>query len=88
MACSFSGPPYGPPRVDTESVRQQHPIAELVAHYGIELRRRARHSLVDARSTWIVVDRTWRYIHARVGLFATDAAPAVTRFHSSSNCNA
>src|SRR5262249_24518273 len=31
--------PSGPMRVDTDSLRQQHPIAELVSHYGVELRR-------------------------------------------------
>ena len=33
----------GPTRVDTELLRQRHPIVDLVASYGIELRRSGSH---------------------------------------------
>lgn len=39
MACSLSPALSGPTRVDTESLRLQHPIAGVVASYGIQLRR-------------------------------------------------
>ncbi len=32
-------PPRDGRRIDTEHLRQQHPIADLVARYGIELKR-------------------------------------------------
>jgi DNA primase len=39
MSASFSSAQPRPTRIDTDRLRQQHPIADLVAGYGIQLRR-------------------------------------------------
>ena len=39
MSASLSSAQPGPTRIDTDRLRQQHPIADLVAGYGIQLRR-------------------------------------------------
>ncbi len=39
MPTSFTSAHSGPMRIDTDRLRQQHPIADLVCRYGIQLRR-------------------------------------------------
>ncbi len=62
-------PPRDGPRIDTEHLRQQHPIADVVAQYGIELRRsgasltgRCPFHADGGRPNFVVYPRSGRWV--------------------------
>ena len=64
----------GAARVDTELLRQQHPIVDLIAQYGIELRRsgtaftgRCPFHLDRGRPNLTAYPRSGRYVCYRCG---------------------
>ena len=58
MPTSFSSAHSGPMRIDTDRLRKQHPIADLVGRYGIQLRRSGSSLIGRFHFTLIVADRT------------------------------
>jgi CHC2 zinc finger len=87
MSASFSSAKPRPTRIDTDRLRQQYPIADLVARYGIQLRRSG--SSFTGRCPFHLdrVDRTSRCIRTPVVLFATDVVQAATPFRSCNRSN-
>lgn len=74
MPTSFSSAQSGPMRIDTDRLRQQHPIADLVCRYGIQLRRsgsaligRCPFHLDRGRPNLTVYPRTDRFVCFRCG---------------------
>jgi len=75
MPTSFSSAQSGPMRIDTDRLRQQHPIADLVGRYGIQLRRsgssligRCPFHLDRGRPNLTVYPRTDRFVCYRCGV--------------------
>ena len=74
MSPSFSSTRFGPMRIDTDRLRHQHPIAELVDSYGIQLRRsgspftgRCPFHLDRGRPNLAVYPRSGRFVCYRCG---------------------
>ncbi len=75
MPVAFSSAPTGPIRIDTDRLRLEHPIADLVARYGIELRRsgasftgRCPFHLDRGRPNLTVYPRSGRFVCYRCGV--------------------
>lgn len=74
MSGCFSTAQLGPMRIDTDRLRQQHPIADVVARYGIQLRRsgsslvgRCPFHLDRGRPNLSVYPRSGRFVCYRCG---------------------